>query len=98
MDVNIRIYDNNNLLVVDIVSDKGELKNILLISYSDNKRDITLKKVLFEDKAPFIENYGYNILDICERIVNIYGDKSDYEKLWLTDKIFDVLNFKKWRN
>lgn len=63
MKVNMRNYTNDNLLIVDIFSDKEKLKNILIISYSDDKRDIILKKVVFNDISPLetsltLKNYG----------------------------------------
>ena len=88
MKVNMRNYPNDNLLIVDIFSDKDKLKNILIISYSDDKKDILLKKVVFNDISPFIDKINYNILDICDEIVNTYGDNSDIEKLWLVNKMF----------
>ena len=84
----MRNYPNDNLLIVDIFSDKDKLKNILIISYSDDKKDILLKKVVFNDISPFIDKINYNILDICDEIVNTYGDNSDIEKLWLVNKMF----------
>ena len=91
MKVNMRNYPNDNLLIVDIFSDKEKLKNILIISYSDDKSDILLKKVVFNDISPFIDKINYNILDICDEIVNTYGDKSDLEKLWLVNKMFNEI-------
>ena len=91
MKVNMRNYNNDNLLIVDIFSDKDKLKNILIISYSDDKKDILLKKVVFNDISPFIDKINYNILEICDEIVNSYGDKSDIEKLWLVNKMFNEI-------
>ena len=91
MKVNMRNYPNDNLLIVDIFSDKDKLKNILIISYSDDKKDILLKKVVFNDISPFIDKINYNILDICDEIVNTYGDNSDLEKLWLVNKMFNEI-------
>ena len=98
MDINIRKYEASNLLIIDIADNKGRLKNILVISYSDNKKDISLKKVVFDSDMIFLDIKDYKILNICEEIVYRYGEDSDIEKLWLADKIFDVLDFKKWRN
>lgn len=91
MKINIRKYSNDNLLAIDIFSDKEKLKNILIVAYSDEKKDILLKKVVFDDISPFIDRIDYNILDICDEIVNSYGDKSDLEKLWLANKIFNEI-------
>ena len=91
MKIDIRNYPNDNLLIVDIFSDKDKLKNILIISYSDDKKDILLKKVVFNDISPFVDRINYNILDICDEIVNSYGDKSDIEKLWLVNKMFNEI-------
>lgn len=88
MKVNMRNYINDNLLIVEIFSDKEKLKNIFVIAYSDDKRDILLKKVVFNDISHFVDRIDYNILDICEEIVNAYGDGSDFEKLWLANRIF----------
>ena len=93
MKVTMRKYPNDNLLIVDIFSDKDKLKNILVIAYSDDKKDILLKKVVFNDISPFVDRIDYNILDICEEIVNSYGDKSDLEKLSLAERIFKEINY-----
>ena len=91
MKIDMRKYPNDNLLIVDIISDKEKLKNILVISYSDNKKDIRLKKVVFNDISPFVDRIDYNILDICEEIVNAYGNEGDFEKLRLAYKIFNEI-------
>lgn len=89
----MRNYPKDNLLIIDIMSEKDKLKNILVIAYSDNKKDILLKKVVFNDISPFVDRIDYNILDICEEIVNAYGDKGDLEKLWLAKMIFNEINY-----
>lgn len=93
MKIEIHKYPNNNLLIIDVLSDKDKLKNIIIIAFSDDKKDILLKKAVFEANSPFVDRIDYNILDICEEIVNAYGDKGDLEKLWLAHMIYKELNY-----
>lgn len=92
MKVNLRKYSKDNLLSIEIIGDAGKLRNIIIVGFCDDKRDILLKKVVFNDISPFIDRINYSILDICEEIVNAYGDRSDLEKLWLASKIFNEIS------
>ena len=91
MKVNLRKYTKDNLLNIEILGDTGKLKNIIIVAYSDNKKYILLKKVVFSD-IDFLDRIDCNILDICEKIVQKYGDRSDLEKLWLASKIFKEIS------
>lgn len=93
MKIDIRKYKESNLVVIDVLSDKDKLLNIIIVAYSDTKKHILLKKAVFEANSPFVDRIDYNILDICEEIVNTYGDKSDIEKLWLAERLFKNINY-----
>lgn len=92
MRINMRKYINDNLLIVDIVSERDNLKNILILSFTDDKKNIFLKKV-FKDTYIFVDGVEYDIFQICKNIVDVYGDKSDIEKLWLAHMIYKELNY-----
>lgn len=92
MKIDIRKYKESNLVVVDVKSDKDKLLNIIVIFYSDDKREILFKKA-YTDKLLFADKIEYNILKICGIIVEAYGDKGDLEKLWLAEKLFNVINY-----
>ena len=98
MKTDIRIYPESNLIIVDVKSDRNKLLNIIVLAYTDDKKHILLKKAVFDSSFIFVHCKDYNVLDICEEIVNTYGDKSDQEKLWLCGKIFDILNCSQWGN
>lgn len=93
MKIEIRKYKESNLIIADILSDKDKLLNILVIAYSDDKKDILLKKVLFEESSPFHNRIDFNIFDICEELVNSYGDKGDIQKLWYAKRFYDAINY-----
>lgn len=93
MKIEIRKYHEDNLLLIDILSDKDKLKNILIVSYSDDKKNIYLKKVVFNDISTFVEKINYDILEICENISNAYGDGSDIEKLSLAHLIYIEMKY-----
>lgn len=92
MKIDIRKYPDDNLIIVDVKSDRDKLLNVILIGFSDDKKEIMLKRAIFDINCIFVHCKDYNILSICEEIVNTYGEKSDHEKLWLADKIFSVIN------
>ena len=91
MKIDIRRYTDNNLIVVDVKSDRDKLLNIIMIGFSDDKKHILLKRAVFDNDFIFVHCKDYNVLDICEEIVNTYGDKSDIEKLWLANKMFNEI-------
>lgn len=93
MKIDIRKYSDNNLFVVDVKSDRDKLLNIILISFTDDKKNVLLKRAIFDTNCIFVHCKDYNVLDICEEIVNTYGEKSDYEKLELANMIYTSLRY-----
>lgn len=93
MKIEIRKYKESNLIIADILSDKDKVINILVIHYDDNKKNILLRKVLYEESSPFHNRIDYNIFDICEEIVNAYGDKGDIEKLWYAKRFYEAIYY-----
>lgn len=93
MKIDIRKYPADNLNVVDVISNRDKLLNIILIGFTDDKKNISLKRAIFDTNCLFVHCKEYKILDICEEIVNAYGDKSDIEKLCLADRIFTSINY-----
>lgn len=92
MKIDIRKYKADNLVFVDVKSEKDKLLNIIALFYSDDKREILFKKA-FTDNLLFSKVTEYNIIKICEIIVEAYGDKGDLEKLWLAERLFNVINY-----
>lgn len=93
MKIDIRKYPEDNLIIVDVKSDRNKLLNMVLIGFSDDKKDISLKRTIFDTNEVFTLYKDYNVLDICEEIVNAYGDKGDLEKLWLAHMIYDEIYY-----
>ena len=91
MKIDIRKYTDNNLIILDVKSDRDKLLNIIMIKFTDDKKHILLKEAVFDSSFIFVHCRDYDVLDICEEIVNVYGDKSDIEKLWLANLIYGKL-------